>query len=86
MTMDDVISKLLGNKALYSSVFDNDNGRRVLADLLRKFVLAKPVLDKERVLFNEGCKYTILYIWNLVYKDDARLIDELRKSIEERES
>lgn len=85
--VEEVLNRINGTRERYRAVLGTPEGDKIIQDLCRRFFVTKPTFttDKDRLVFNEGCRYVVLYIMSMLYKDDARLMEEIKKSIGERE-
>ena len=85
--MSEAVASRSDLKALYQSVFDNDNGRRVLAHLMKVGNVVSPTVHGTNpcmTYFEEGKRSLVLSIMRQVFRDESALVNELMKQEEQK--
>ena len=62
----------------YKKTFDTEHGKRVLHDLIRRYLLNTGA-DVNTAMFNEGAKHVIVTIMSHVNIDEGRLMDIIKE-------
>jgi hypothetical protein len=78
------VKRMLGLRQSYKRVFSGDDGKRVLTDLIRKYIMADPCRENADVtLINLGKQRLAVEIISKVYGNDEDLRQALERANEQ---
>jgi len=77
----EIEKQITENQQLYQRVFDSEDGRAVLKDLLKRCYVNHTTIDDNpyKTYFNEGRRSIYMHIKNLLEKDLKDMLEEITR-------